>query len=172
MKYIITNSDNDDLPLIYNLFENAIEFLKANNYIGWNSYDKKFIKSDIKQGLSFKLTYDNEIACIFSICYSDALIWREKEVGNAIYLHRIVLNRNFTGEKLFSKVLEWTIQLAKDKDLTYIRMDTWAANEKIIDYYKSYGFSFVENYTTPNTENLPRQHRNLNVALLELTLKK
>ena len=49
-------------------------------------------------------------------------------------------------------------------------MDTWAGNEKLINYYKSYGFRFIENYTTANTEDLPEQHRNLKVALLELTI--
>lgn len=170
MKYVITNAVNNDLPIIYNLFAKAIQFLNANNYIGWNSYDKAFIKSDIEQGLLFKITLGNEIACIFSVCYSDVLIWREKEIGDAIYLHRIVLNRNFAGEKLFNIVLEWAMQFAKSRKLKYVRMDTWADNEKIIAYYKSYGFSFIENYTTPNTENLPVQHRNLNVALLELAV--
>jgi hypothetical protein len=49
-------------------------------------------------------------------------------------------------------------------------MDTWAENEKIIGYYRSYGFLFVESYTTPDTQDLPLQHRNLHVALLELAL--
>ncbi len=40
----------------------------------------------------------------------------------------------------------------------------------IIDYYKSCGFYFIENYRTPNAENLPDQHRNLNVALLEFNV--
>jgi len=171
MQYIITKADSNDLPIIFNLFEEAIKFMKRKNYIGWKSYDKEFIKSDIEQGLLFKITRSNEIACIFSVCYSDALIWREKEKDNAIYLHRIVLNRNFAGEQLFNKVLEWAIQFAKNRKLDYVRMDTWADNEKIIAYYKSYGFSFIENYTTPNTENLPVQHRNLNVALLELPIE-
>ncbi|MFT3751132.1 MAG: GNAT family N-acetyltransferase [Agriterribacter sp.] len=167
MSYIITNADTGDLPVIYNLFEEAIKFHKANNYIGWSSYDEAFIKADIMQGNLFKITFKNEIACIFSICLSDFLIWREKETGNAIYLHRVVLNRKFYGQKLFNKVLEWAIQFAKRRKLDNIRMDTWAENEKLITYYKSYGFSFIENYTTPATEDLPVQHRNLNVALLE-----
>ncbi|MGK4567459.1 GNAT family N-acetyltransferase [Flavobacterium sp. 3HN19-14] len=169
-QYKIIPAVDDDLPTIYNLFEQAIQFLKVNNYIGWKSYDKAFIKSDIRHGLLFKVTCGKEICCIFSICYSDELIWREREAGDAIYLHRIVLNRSFTGEKLFGKVLEWAILFAKSRKLKHIRMDTWANNEKIIAYYKSYGFSFIENYVTPNTEELPVQHRNLNVALLEFTL--
>ena len=47
-------------------------------------------------------------------------------------------------------------------------MDTWADNTKIIAYYKSYGFKFIENYKTTNDSELPIQNRNLNVALLEM----
>lgn len=167
MTHVITNATCEDLPVIYNLFEEAIQFQKSNNYAGWNSYDKEFIKSDIQKGYLFKIISLNTVVCIFSVYFSDALIWRKKESGTAIYLHRIVINRSFAGQNLFSKVLDWAIQFAKERELKYIRIDTWADNEKIISYYESYGFSFVENYTTPGTEDLPEQHRNLHVALLE-----
>ena len=49
-------------------------------------------------------------------------------------------------------------------------MDTLTDNEKIIDYYKSFGFEFIENYKTTNVPELPIQNRNLNVALLEMVL--
>jgi|GEM_PF-559682 len=171
MNYIITIATEDELQQIFLLFEEAIEFQKKNNYIGWKSYDKEFVKSDIQNQLLYKIIKDDKIACIFSICFKDDLIWREKEHGDAVYLHRIILNQNFKGEKLFKKVLEWAKVFAAERKLNYIRMDTWAENEKIISYYKSYGFSFIENYTTPGTDNLPEQHRNLNVALLELNLQ-
>lgn len=168
MSVVITNASTDDLPSIYQLFEEAIAFLEKNNYIGWKSYDKEFIQSDIQNGLLYKMMDAGELICIFSICYTDALIWRERENNDAIYLHRIVLNQQFKGKKTFQKILDWAIDLAQSKKLKYIRMDTWADNEKIISYYKSYGFRFIENYTTPGTDNLPIQHRNLKVALLEL----
>ena len=49
-------------------------------------------------------------------------------------------------------------------------MDTWAANATIIDYYKSFGFTFIENYTTSDTEELPVHNRNLPLTLLEYRL--
>ena len=87
--------------------------------------------------------------------------------GNAVYLHRIVVNPEFKGQRLFGKVLEWAIDHAKEKDLTAVRMDTWANNPGIIEYYKSFGFSFFENFTTPDTEELPVHNRNLPLTLLE-----
>lgn len=92
------------------------------------------------------------------------------EKSDAIYLHRIVVNPNYKGQKQFEKVLNWSIEEGHKKNLKHIRMDTWAENQNIIDYYKSFGFKFIENYTTENTLDLPEQHRNLNVALLEMKL--
>jgi ribosomal protein S18 acetylase RimI-like enzyme len=92
------------------------------------------------------------------------------EKGDAIYIHRIVVNPKFKGQKQFEKLLNWIVYFAKAKRLKYVRMDTWAENPNIIEYYKSYGFQFLESYTTPNTLELPDQHRNLKVALLEIKL--
>ncbi len=168
--YQIVNTLPEDLPFIYRLFEEAIAYIKRKGFIGWNSYDKKFVLLDIENKLQFKIVTKNDILCIFSICFSDALIWREKENGDAIYLHRIAVNPSFKGQKQFEKVLYWTINLAIEKGVKCIRMDTWGDNLNIIEYYKSYGFQFLENYTTPDTPELPDQHRNLKVALLEMKL--
>ncbi|MEO6978357.1 MAG: GNAT family N-acetyltransferase [Mucilaginibacter sp.] len=166
----IENATTTDLDFIYWLFEQAIAYQKRNNYVGWNSYDKNYIQQDVENKLQFKIVVGDTILCIFSICFKDALIWREKDKGDAIYLHRVVVNPAFKGQKMFEKVLSWITTFAKEKELKYIRMDTWTANPQIIEYYQGYGFVFLENYTTPNTRDLPEQHRNLTVALLEFKL--
>ncbi len=168
--YQIENTSTKDLDFIYSLFEEAIKYIKKNNYVGWPTYDKNFIKQDVNNKLQFKITDGKDILCIFSICFTDGLIWREMEKGDAIYLHRIVVNPKFKGQKQFEKIMNWVIPFAKEKGLKYIRMDTWANNPNIIEYYKSYGFKFLENYTTPNTSELPSHHRNLKVTLLEMKL--
>lgn len=170
MNYSIQQAELIDLPAIYQLFEEAILFQKANNYIGWKNYDTEFLKADVESGNLYKIISDGNIICIFSVCFNDSLIWREKENGDSLYLHRVVLNQKYKGQKGFEKTLEWARSFAVSKGLKKIRLDTWADNEKIIAYYKGYGFSSIKNYVTPNTEDLPVQHRNLNVALLELNL--
>jgi hypothetical protein len=47
-------------------------------------------------------------------------------------------------------------------------MDTWADNTNIIDYYKGFGFTFIGNYLTPDSLELPAHNRLLAVALLEI----
>jgi ribosomal protein S18 acetylase RimI-like enzyme len=172
MRNTIIPATLDDLPLIYTLFEEAIRFQKDNQYIGWNNYDKEFIKADVSQRLLFKIVNENGVLGIFCICDTDKLIWREQEKEDALYLHRVVLNRAFKGVRIFEMVLRWSVEYALTNKRKFVRMDTWADNAKLINYYKTYGFRFVENYTTADTPDLPAQHRNLNVALLELEVQK
>nr|WP_305121776.1 GNAT family N-acetyltransferase [Pedobacter mongoliensis] len=139
-------------------------------YTVWDDIDKDVLEKDIKNGLQYKIVCGNAIHCVFSIQFNDPLIWRERDEGNAIYLHRIVVNQDFKGHRLFDKVLAWAKQFAKTKGMKYVRMDTWAENKRIIDYYKSFGFKFIEYYKTTNDFELPIQNRNLSVALLELAI--
>lgn len=167
---MITPATLNDLPVIYKLFEEAIAYQQKNNYIGWKNYDKAFLQQDVEAGLLYKIVNNETISGIFSICYADPFIWRDKEKGDALYLHRIVANRHVNGGPVFGLVLDWAKHFALENRLRFIRMDTWAENDKIIGYYKSYGFSFVETYKTPDTLDLPLQHRNLHIALLELAV--
>ena len=168
--YIVENTSTADLDFIYNLFEEAINYIKKNGYVGWTTYDKYFINTDIEKKHQFKIVERNQILCIFTVSFNDVLIWRERENDDAVYLHRIVVNPLFKGQKQFEKILDWIMEFAKVKKIKYVRLDTWAENSNIIEYYKSYGFQFIENYITPNTLELPVQHRNLKLALLELKL--
>jgi ribosomal protein S18 acetylase RimI-like enzyme len=170
MAYSIENTTEKDLDFIYQLFEEAILYQKAKGVVGWNVYDKNAIQNDIANQLQLKIIENDNILAIFSYCLSDPLIWREKEKGDAIYLHRIVVNPKFKGQNQFLKVLNWAKEYAQTHQLKFIRLDTWGNNAQIIEYYQSFGFRFVENYTTPDMQDLPLQHRNLYVALLEYYL--
>lgn len=168
--YQIENATIDDLNTIYCFFEEAIFYQKKKNYVGWENYDRDFILQDVNNKLQFKISQGNDTLCIFSICYSDAIIWREREKGDAIYIHRIIVNPLFKGNNQFKKVLNWAIESAIQKELKYIRMETWAENINLIEYYKTFGFKIIEYYTAPNSNKLPYQQRNIKAALLEFEL--
>ncbi len=166
----IVNTTKDDLDIIFYLFEQAMELQGKNGYRVWDNIDKAVLEKDIEKRLQYKILRGNDIVCIFTIQYNDPFIWRDRDQDDAIYLHRIVVNPKFRGQKQFEKILNWAKQLAGQNNLKFVRMDTWADNKKIIDYYKLFGFEFIENYKTSNATELPTQHRNLNLALLEMKL--
>jgi N-acetylglutamate synthase-like GNAT family acetyltransferase len=156
-----------DLAFIFELFDHSIIYQEKQGYPVWRDYDKGAIVSDMENRNQYKAMIDSKIGIVFSVAYADKVIWRERDKGDAIYLHRIVVNPVCKGLKLFGVILDWTKEHIRQKGLTHIRMDTWATNPTIIDYYKSFGFVVVENYTTPNTTELPVHNRNLALTLLE-----
>ena len=167
----IVKTTKGDLDKILWLFEQAMDLQGKNGYKVWSGIDKIALEKDIENGLHYKIVRDNDdILCIFSVQHNDPFIWRDRDQNDAIYLHRIVVNPNFKGQRQFEKVLNWARHFARQKKLSFVRMDTWADNEKIIDYYKSFGFEFVEYYKTTDSPELPIQNRDMSVALLEMAL--
>jgi predicted GNAT family N-acyltransferase len=166
----VINTALGDLEQIFELFEHSINYQEEKGYPVWRNYDKNAIITDIQNKNQYKVIIDSKTAIIFSVRYDDKVIWRDLDKGNSIYLHRIVVNPEFKGRKLFGKILDWAIKHSKQNGLSSIRMDTWAANPTIIDYYNGFGFTFIETYTTPNSEELPVHNRKLALALLEYKL--
>jgi GNAT superfamily N-acetyltransferase len=166
----VVHTEINDLEFVYGLFEQSIFYQEKNGYPVWRNYDQDAIRTDIENKNHFKITSGNKIGIVFSVCYTDKVIWRHYETGDAVYLHRIVVNPEYKGQQLFGKILDWAIQHGKQKSLKAIRMDTWAANPKIIAYYKTFGFNVIENYTTPDSLLLPVHNRNLALTLLEYPL--
>jgi GNAT superfamily N-acetyltransferase len=172
LDYKIVNTTEDDMELVFRLFEEAIAYQKQKGYNIWKNYDKDLLRSEMQNKTQYKIVIDNKTSIIFSVVYEDKLVWGKHDKNDAIYLHRIVVNPEFKGQRLFGKVLEWSIEHAKNKNLKFVRMDTWASNPNIIKYYESFGFTFKGNNRTPNNPELPIQHRGLHVALLEFRLDK
>jgi len=169
--HVVSHTQLTDLEEIFRLFDYSVHYQEQRGYPVWRDYDKSAIVRDIDTGNQFKVLIGKETGIVFSVCYSDKVIWRERERGDAIYLHRIVVNPAHKGLKLFGVILDWVIQHAQQRKLQHIRMDTWAANPNIIAYYKTFGFSFVEKFTTSNSPELPIHNRNLDLVLLEYSLK-
>jgi len=165
--YKIENTTSADLQVVYDLFELSIIYQEKKGYPVWKNYDKSALVKDVNNKNQYKIVIDEQISMVYSVCYSDKILWRQMENGDAIYLHRIVVNPQFKGKRMFGIILEWAIQHAKSKGFKFIRMDTWADDPNIINYYKGFGFYFIEDFNKPDIPELPVHNRNIPLALLE-----
>ena len=109
----IVNTTKDDLAIVFSFFEQVMEMQGKNGYKVWSSIDRTALEKDIENRLHYKIVKENDILCIFSIQLSDPFIWRERDQDDAVYLHRIVVNPAFKGQKQFEKVLKWVSNLPK-----------------------------------------------------------
>jgi ribosomal protein S18 acetylase RimI-like enzyme len=163
----VVNSEIGDLETIFRFFDLSVDYQKRHGYPDWRHYDQNAISTDVDAGNHYKICIDDKIAIVFSVRYSDKIIWRDRDRGNAVYLHRIVVNPSFKGRKLFGEILAWAVDHCKSKGLRYVRMDTWADNPNLIRYYQGFGFEFIEDFSTPDSAELPVHNRKLHLALLE-----
>jgi ribosomal protein S18 acetylase RimI-like enzyme len=169
-EYEVKNTTMSDLELIFDLFEQSISYQEKKGYPVWKNYDRNAIIKDIENKNHYKVIVGSSVGIVFSVAYTDKIIWRDLDEGESIYLHRIVVNPGLKGQRLFGKIVDWGISHCQQKGLKSIRMDTWAANPTILEYYKTYGFKVIETYTTPDTTALPVHNRKLALTLLEYKL--
>ncbi|HNV28833.1 MAG TPA: GNAT family N-acetyltransferase [Cyclobacteriaceae bacterium] len=163
--YEVIYTEMSDLGLIFELFEQSINYQEKKGYPVWRNYDRNAIIKDIENKNQYKVIIGSSIAIVFSVGYADKIIWRHHDKGDSLYLHRIVVNSKLKGQRL--EIVDRAIHHCKQKGLNTLRMDTWANNSTLIEYYKTFGFNVIENYTTPDSIELPVHNRNLALTLLE-----
>jgi hypothetical protein len=49
-------------------------------------------------------------------------------------------------------------------------MDTWADNEKLLEYYTSCGFDYVGVVSMEKTDGLPKHYEGISLSLFEIVL--
>jgi ribosomal protein S18 acetylase RimI-like enzyme len=160
----------DDTPRIFELYDKAIAFQQTVFDKTWISFAPEQVATEIAEQRLWKIIDDDQIANIFSITYSDPILWGERSNAPAIYIHRIVTNPEFRGRGYVHAITDWAKQHAKEKGLRYVRMDTWSDNKKLSDYYQSFGYKFLGNVTPEESDTLPPHYRGLSLALLEIDL--
>jgi RimJ/RimL family protein N-acetyltransferase len=169
MEKQILNSTVEDIDILFNLYEQAIEYQKTVFHRTWVHFERSLVETEIKEQRQWKIVENGEIACIFVLTFSDALLWKEKDAQPAIYIHRIVTNPKFRGGFYMNDIIHWAKQYCKAHQKDFIRLDTWGDNHKLIDYYSKCGFNFLEIISLHggNTVGLPVHYKGT-LALFEM----
>ncbi|WP_341277962.1 GNAT family N-acetyltransferase [Paenibacillus sp. FSL H8-0537] len=74
----------------------------------------------------------------------DRKLWGEVEAGkgSAIFLHRLVVNRQFSGKGLGSDMMAWVERGIQYSGKDRIKLDCIANNEKLNRFYKQCGYTY------------------------------
>lgn len=169
---IIINSDLNDIPEIFRIYQLATDFQKIKFPENqWPEFDKEFITTEVVENRQFKLLMDNKIACIWALTYSDVQIWEDSKNDSSIYIHRIATNPEFRGNNFVQVIVDWSINYARKQNKQFIRMDTCGKNERLINHYKNCGFNFLGIKKLKNTFELPFHYHKADVCFFEIELQ-
>jgi len=167
MSLQIQNSLPSDIDVIFHFYDLAIAHQKKVFHNHWKGFERESIEQEIDDQRQYKILIDDVVACIFAVTFNDKLIWAERD-HQSIYIHRIVTHPDFRGYGFVKEIINWARRFASSNHLKFIRMDTWADNDKLLDYYTSCGFDFAGTVTMKSTEGLPKHYEGISLNLFEI----
>jgi hypothetical protein len=163
-------SNLSDIDTIFEFYDKAIAFQKANSKQHWLPFERNLIEKEIGEKRQWKIVINNEIACIFAITFSDENIWGEKNADPAIYIHRIVTEPKFRGNNFVGNIVDWAKMYGKENNKRFVRMDTWGDNLKLKAHYEKFGFNYLGIITPQRVSELPAHYSSITLSLFELPI--
>jgi GNAT superfamily N-acetyltransferase len=157
----------NDLSAIRDAYAYGREVQRAASTFEWPEFSDEAILAEIRAGRLFRVTSNGTIVGIFSLLHEDAAIWGEHERGAHLYLHRIVRGAAYPGRGLVDLILEWANAECRRLGREGLRMDTWAGNAALIQFYERRGFRLVEEVRLEPDPRLAPHYHGHSFALLE-----
>ena len=128
------------------------------------------VETEIRERRLWKIVEGRAIACIFSVLYSDPLLWRDRNADGAMYLHRIVTSPDFRGRGYIAKITAWAKEHAKAKGLRFVRLDTWKDNDKLVNLYLKSGYKYVSTVQLSDAETTPKHYVQNKISLFQIDI--
>ncbi|WP_096186497.1 GNAT family N-acetyltransferase [Evansella halocellulosilytica] len=147
--YTIRKATAEDTDDIIALLVNAANWIKTKGFDQWDYYltDLEKNKQEIVDSIEHQASYvlKDRMLTIATVTLEgranewDDEIWGEEaKQPNVIYLHRLVVHREYAGQNLGSKIINWSKKYVKNKGYSCIRFDCIGSNEKLNEYYKQH----------------------------------
>lgn len=157
-----------DVHTFLEFWDSALAYQKVRQLPLWPPFPEGRIKEEVQAGLHFSSECsDGVLAGYFSVALSDELIWAGEEQGDAIYIHRMCVNPLRKGSNLARSVLAWANEYVSGLGRKFVRMDTWAENQRLVDYYVDCGFHYIGDRQLGDVPGLPPHYNNTRLALFQ-----
>lgn len=166
----VVNSTAADIDTIFEFYDMAVAHQKKVFNKHWQGFSLEMVQQEVAENRQYKVLLNDQIAAIFAVTFNDPEIWGEKDTQPSVYIHRIVTHPDYRGFGAVNTIINWAKQYAKDNAIEFIRMDTWADNEKLLTYYTSCGFDHVGSIQIKADSGLPKHYEGISLNLFEIAV--
>ena len=166
----IAQSQASDVDAILDFYEHAVRLQRLKGATQWPAFDRGFVESEVSKGLQWKIIVDGRPRCVWAVADSDPLIWGERDVDPAIYIHRIATDPEYQGSGFVLNIVDWAKAYAAVGGRRFVRMDTVGDNAGLIRHYTKCGFVFLGLSKLADTAGLPPHYHDATVSLFEIDL--
>jgi GNAT superfamily N-acetyltransferase len=133
---------------ILELIASAGEWLRSTGTDQWmapwpsESERRERVLAAIQAGRTWVAWDGNRLAATVAVSPNDHDIWpAESRRDPAVYVRRLVVDRNHAGRGLGAQLLDWAgLRASREYGARWIRVDLWTTNTRLHDYYRRHGF--------------------------------
>ncbi len=161
MTLVFRKTTAEDLPAVMKIITDAKALLAAAGSPQWqNGYpNEETIKNDIEEGISYVLLVDGVVAGTMALQRTPDKNYQEifegtweNETDPYTTVHRIALSKEFRGQKLAYRLMEFAEAETKNLGIRQIRVDTHKKNtgmQRIMEHsgFELRGLVYVSDYT-------------------------
>ena len=139
----------DDLPVIFSLYDEAVVWLNARGITEqWGTTPvsaRPHLVDEVRESVSRGyIAEDGAIAGFIEVelatpKYIASLI-TEDDAADGAYVHSLVARKMPPARGVGAALLNWAAQYAFDNGKTRLRLNCWAGNPELVQYYESQSF--------------------------------
>ncbi|GAA1530011.1 GNAT family N-acetyltransferase [Actinomadura kijaniata] len=153
--FLIRPAGTGDLDTVLRLIDRAAAWLRKEKDTTqwrrpWPSPDgrRKRIHEGLLSGHTWLLRHGGRPVATVTLCpFGSDLLWTARELEQeAVYLHRLVIDRAYAGIGLGAELINWAGHRGHRErpGVRSIRIDVWSDNLELHAYYRRQGFAFVD----------------------------
>lgn len=154
MSMIVVPADLADLPRLLQFRADTAAWLQSKGIDQWAvPFPTNYISDSIRRGEVFLIKEALASAPAATVTLdrqADELLWTETERREeALYVHKLTVDRRYAGQKLGVRILDWAGDQASLRGARWLRLDAWTTNPRLQQYYRDRGFEHVRTVYSP-----------------------
>jgi GNAT superfamily N-acetyltransferase len=142
MSVSVRKATCQDTEAVAEILREAARWLKQKGMAMWREDElvSSQIATDVQAGLFFIAEHDSEAVGVLKFQLEDSRFWPDVSPGESAFVHRLAVNRRFSGGVVSSVLLEWAIRRTQSLGRNYLRLDCDASRPKLRAVYERFGF--------------------------------
>jgi GNAT superfamily N-acetyltransferase/catechol 2,3-dioxygenase-like lactoylglutathione lyase family enzyme len=142
MHILIRQAEVGETGVVSRVLTGAAEWLRERGTPMWKAdeLNPERVAGDVAAGLFFVAEVGGEIAGTVKFQLEDLLFWPDQPTGEAAYVHRLAIRREFAGGQVSAALMNWAAKRARSLGRRYVRLDCEASRQRLRAVYERLGF--------------------------------
>ena len=142
--FTVAKAVPDDFDTIAAILGNVQQWLVSRGIMQWATpFPDEWIDEKINAGEFHIACCEGVPIAVVRLLWADPLFWDDWDQGDAGYVHTMAVHRDYAGQELGARLLDWAAQQVRVCERRYLRLDCRADNPTLNGYYEQLGFTPV-----------------------------